>query len=100
MIATGYDSYLAAFEFLIPALIKSFEKNTNTTDTIYNNLQAPINILKSWNYYANENSIAATLAIEWAEKLNPIIQKAYTEVGELDQVTNTKNFADTASHNS
>ena len=97
VIATGYDGYLSAFEVLIPALIKSFEKNAGSADTIYSNLQAPINILKSWDYYVNEKSIAATLAIEWAEKLNPIIQKAYTEVGELDQVTNTKNFADTAS---
>jgi hypothetical protein len=41
-----------------------------------------------------ENSVA-TLANEWAFKLDPIIRK-YNE-GELDQVENTRNFAQNAS---
>ncbi len=97
VIATGYDSYLAAFEILVPALIKSFEKYIATGDTLYNSLKEPVHILKEWNYYSNKKSVATTLAVEWAQKLNPVIQKAYTQVGETDQVTNTKNFADTAS---
>ena len=97
VIATGYDGYLAAFEVLVPALIKSFEKNGGASDSLYKSLAEPMNVLKSWDYYANEKSVATTLAVEWAQKLNPIIQKAYTEVGETDQVTNTKNFADTVS---
>jgi mannose/fructose/N-acetylgalactosamine-specific phosphotransferase system component IID len=43
-----------------------------------------------------ENSIATTLAVEWAYQLDPIIQKVYTNQGEQDQVENTIQFAKTA----
>ena len=52
--------------------------------------------MKNWDYYAKENSIATTLAIEWAYKLDPIIQKVYIDEGELDQVENTVIFAKNA----
>lgn len=96
VIADGYDTKLTAFEFLIPALIASFEKNIKTVDPLYNELIAPISLLKNWDYYAKENSIATTLAIEWAYKLDPIIQKVYIDEGELDQVENTVIFAKNA----
>ena len=97
VIATGYDRYLAAFEVLLPPLIKALQKNMTSSDTLYRKLSEAIDILKAWDYYANEKSVATTLAVEWAQKLDPVLQKVYTEVGEIDQVTNTKNFADTAS---
>ena len=96
VIAAGYDTKLTAFEFLIPALISSFEKNISPEDSLYTELLEPITLLKNWDYYANENSVATTLAVEWAYKLNPIIQKVYTNEGELDQIENTKNFAKNA----
>ncbi len=97
VIAKGYDTYLAAFEVLVPALVKSFEKNYSDKDAIYNQLKEPIAILKSWDYHAGELSVATTLAIEWAQKLDPAIQKVYTDEGETDQVTSTKKMAATAS---
>jgi hypothetical protein len=33
--------------------------------------------------------VATTLALEWVTKLDPIIQRAYVEQGQIDQVTNT-----------
>lgn len=95
VIESGYDTYLAAFEVLIPALVKAFENNKN--DSIYAALKEPINVLKKWDYRSAENSIATTLAIEWAQKLTPVIQKLYIEEGETDQVFNTKKMAGTAS---
>ena len=92
VIADGYDTKLTAFEYLIPALISNFEKNIKTDDPLYTELIAPITILKNWDYYAKENSVATTLAIEWAYQLDPIIQKVYTDQGELDQVENTIQF--------
>jgi acyl-homoserine-lactone acylase len=97
VIADGYDTKLTAFEFLIPALVANFEKNISKENSLYNELIEPITLLKNWDYYAKENSIATTLAIEWAYKLDPIIQKVYIDEGELDQVENTKNFAKNAS---
>ncbi|MFE3871046.1 penicillin acylase family protein [Flavobacterium sp. ZS1P70] len=99
VIADGYDTKLTAFEFLIPALVASFEKNTLKDNMLYKELIEPIALLKDWDYYAKENSTATTLAIEWAYKLDPIIQKVYVKEGELDQVQNTQNFAKNASPN-
>ncbi|MEA5139915.1 penicillin acylase family protein [Arcicella rigui] len=97
VITAGYDTYLAAFEVLIPALVKTFERDVKPTDSLYSALKEPMAVLKNWDYHAAENSVATTLAVEWAQKLNPIIQKLYIDQGETDQVENTKRFATNAS---
>ncbi|MEP6803316.1 MAG: penicillin acylase family protein, partial [Flavobacterium sp.] len=96
VIADGYDTKLSIFEILIPSLVDSFEKNIKPTDPEYAALIEPISILKKWDYYAKENSVATSLAVEWAYKLDPIILKAYIDEGELDQVENTRKFAKNA----
>jgi acyl-homoserine lactone acylase PvdQ len=96
VIADGYDTKLSIFEILIPRLIAVFEKDIKTTDSQYADLAEPISLLKSWDYYAKENSVATTLAVEWAYKLDPIILKAYIDEGERDQVENTQIFAASA----
>ena len=96
VIASGYDTYLPAFEILIPSLIQSFEKNNLSNDTRYAALAEPIAVLKKWDYHAAANSVATTLAIEWAQKSNAMLQKTYIDQGETDQVENTKRFAITA----
>lgn len=96
VIAAGYDTYLSAFEILVPAMIKSFETNVQPTDSLYALLNEPFSILKKWDYRASESSVATTLAIETAQKMNPMITRVYVEEGELDQVGNTKKFAATA----
>ncbi len=93
MIATGYNTYLSAFEILIPALISSFEKNVQPADSIPLELVEAISILKKWDYHVSENSVATTLAIEWAQLINPNIRKVYIDEGELDQVEQTQLFA-------
>lgn len=95
VIADGYDTKLSIFEILIPALTTIFEKNSPE----YPELSEAVSILKNWDYYAKENSIATALAVEWAYKLDPIILKAYIDEGELDQVENTKKFAKNATAN-
>jgi acyl-homoserine-lactone acylase len=99
VIAAGYDTKLTAFEILIPALVKAFEKTMAPPDSMYFQLIVPIGILKKWDYRCGENSVATTLAIEWAQKLNEVIRKTYIEAGEEDQVTATKKFAATATAN-
>jgi acyl-homoserine lactone acylase PvdQ len=95
LIAAGYDRYLSAFEILIPSLINAFEK-LSSKDTLYELLKKPVALLKAWDYRVSEESIATTLAIEWAEKLNPLLQRVYINEREMDQVQITKQFADTA----
>jgi acyl-homoserine-lactone acylase len=99
VIADGYDTKLSIFEILIPSLIIIFENNNNSKNPEYAELNEAISILKNWDYYAKENSIATALAVEWAYKLDPIILKAYVDEGELDQVENTKKFAKNATAN-
>ncbi|MBC7407583.1 MAG: penicillin acylase family protein, partial [Arcicella sp.] len=97
VISAGYDTYLSAFEILIPAIIKSFEANVQPSDSLYALLNEPIAILKKWDYRASESSVATTLAIEMAQRMNPMITRVYVEEGEMDQVSTTKKFAATAS---
>jgi len=95
-IDAGYDTYLAAFEILIPALVKSYEENRLTGDSVFKQLEEPITILKKWDYHAAEKSVATTLAIEWAQQLTAALRKIYVDEGEDDQVTVTKYFAKNA----
>ena len=95
-IMAGYDRYLSAFEILIPALVASFEKNITANDSLYTSLKGPIQALKAWDYYSSENSVAVTLAVEWAQKLTATLQRIYIDEGWDDQVSLTKQFAATA----
>src|SRR5690606_42165952 len=52
--------------------------------------------LRKWDYYTSTNSVAATLAMEWAPRINRSIQNVYIEQGEQDQVSKTREFAKTA----
>jgi acyl-homoserine-lactone acylase len=97
VITKGYDTYLSAFEILIPALVQSYEKNIDKDDSLYTSLKDPIAILKNWDYHSGEKSVATTLAVEWAQKLDQAIQRIYIGPDENDQVTATKKFAATAS---
>lgn len=95
-IAAGYDTYLAAFEILIPALLKRYDA-LSEKDSLKILLQEPITVLRQWNYRADERSVAQSLAIEWAQLLGPGIRKVYIEDGETDQVNATALFADSSS---
>jgi acyl-homoserine lactone acylase PvdQ len=92
VIKAGYNTYLAGFEKLIPALIKSYE-SLSQEDSLKTMLKEPIEVLKSWDLHSGENSVATTLAIEWAPKL---LQKIY-QMKEGDIVYKTETFAATAS---
>ncbi|WP_281321845.1 penicillin acylase family protein [Flavobacterium aestivum] len=96
IISDGYDTKLSFFEVLIPTLVARFEENIKPENPLYNDLAEPIAVLKKWDYYSNENSVATTLAIEWGVKLYPDIQKAAIINEDIDQVENIKNFAKNA----
>ena len=95
VIASGYDTHLAAFDALLPALLKAYENNKS--NPAYQVLEAPIQILSNWNRNSLETSVATTLAIEWAQKLWPAIQRPAGENDKTDQVEKTWRFATNAS---
>ena len=85
VIKAGYDTRLSAFELLIPALVKTFEKNISASDSLYTILAEPIRVLKNWDYRCGVNSIATTLAVEWGQKILTAIQQ--TKVGADEETT-------------
>ncbi len=95
VIALGYDTYLPAFEVLVPALIKAYEQLT-IESPLKASLKEPIAELKKWDYRSSTTSIATTLAMEWAPRLSRNIQSVYVDQGEKDQITKTNEFAKTA----
>ncbi|MDR0793773.1 MAG: penicillin acylase family protein [Chitinophagaceae bacterium] len=72
-IQTGYNTYLTAFEVLLPALFKAYE-SLPETDADKALLQQAIVTLKAWNLCAGKESVATTLAVEWGQKILPKIQ--------------------------
>jgi acyl-homoserine-lactone acylase len=98
VIAAGYDTHLTAFDVLIPALEKVL-KTTGVTDSFSKSMHNAADTLIAWNRNSGEASVATTLAVEWAQKLGPAIQKVYIAAGEADQVEKTKQFAATATAN-
>jgi acyl-homoserine-lactone acylase len=90
VIASGYDRHLAAFDVLLPALLKAYETGKSTA--AFQALEEPIKILSGWDKNTGENSVATTLAIEWAQKLQPMIMRNTDEDDEADQVDKTKRF--------
>ncbi|MBS1620005.1 MAG: penicillin acylase family protein [Bacteroidetes bacterium] len=97
VITAGWDKRLAAFEVLIPALIKTFETGGNPNDLTHTSLKEPINILKQWDYRCDENSIATTLAVTWGEKILSSVYRTKMEDDEpADIVEKTKQFAEVA----
>jgi acyl-homoserine lactone acylase PvdQ len=96
LIATGYNTYLSAFEELIPALVARYETDLTKTDSIYIKLAEPVALLKKWDRKASVSSIATTLAIEWIQKLQPLINQVRVNGKEVDLVTRVHAYALTA----
>ncbi len=94
LIVAGYDTYITAFEELIPALVKAFENLPENSEQ-YNKISSQVKILKEWDLRCNENSIATTLAIEWGYRLLPMMY-ADTTIPQKDLVKKFKKFSATA----
>jgi acyl-homoserine-lactone acylase len=96
VISAGYNRKLAAFEVLVPALVKAFDQ-VAYEDTLFALLAGPIAVLKNWDYLAGTQSVATTLAIEWGQKVWPGILKLNVPGKEhADQVDKVQYFSNTA----
>ncbi len=98
VIAAGYDPYMPAFEVLVPAALKAYSQLPQS-DPMIEELKEPMAILKAWDYRSGEASIATTLGMEWAPRLNSAIRRVYINPGEKDQVQGTTEFAASARPN-
>jgi len=64
----GYDHYLAAFDILLPPLLKAYE-DLPGGDSLKQGLKEPVQLLQSWDKRSSVSSVATTIAIEWAKKM-------------------------------
>ncbi len=79
LIKTGYNRYLSAFDVMLPPLFKAYD---NAPDSVKKNLAKPVETLRAWDKYSAVNSIATTLAVQWASiMLKNIPRVASTEEG-------------------
>jgi len=96
LIGAGYDTRLTFFELLIPALISAYEKDP-LNDSIYGPVKDVIRIFRKWDHRCSVNDVATTLAVEWAEKLEPAINRVSTPEGlQNDMVYKTRQYASAA----
>jgi acyl-homoserine-lactone acylase len=86
IIAVGYNTYLAAFEELIPALVQQFKDSLPKDDTLFARLAEPVDVLQKWDLRSNAGSVATTLAIEWIERFRPYINRASPGVDFVQRV--------------
>jgi acyl-homoserine-lactone acylase len=64
----AYDSYLPAFEHLIPALVSGYDELAGT-NPLKQKLADQIVILRGWDYRWSLHSVATTLAALWGDAL-------------------------------
>ncbi|GEO07595.1 penicillin acylase family protein [Segetibacter aerophilus] len=68
----GYNHHLAAFDHLLPRLLKDYEA-LSASHPLKNELGEAIGLLRAWNKSSSDSSIASTVAIEFGYRF---LQKA------------------------
>ncbi len=80
LIAAGYDTYLAAFDVLLPSLFSAAK--TPIAENIRPDIMRAIELLNAWDRRSASTSVATTLAIHWAERVLPDLTRG--KKGPLD----------------
>ena len=68
LIAAAYDSYLTAFEPLIPALLKAYDE-TSAGNPLKAKLAEQTQMLREWDLRWSETSVPTTLAVAWGDEI-------------------------------
>jgi len=66
--AAAFDSYLPAFERMIPPLIAAYDQ-LPATDTLKTKLAEPIAALRTWDFRWGAESVPTSVAIFWGERM-------------------------------
>jgi acyl-homoserine-lactone acylase len=67
--AAAYDSYLPAFERLIPSLLSAYDQ-LPASDPLKTKLAEQIKVLRGWDLRWSESSVPTSLAVFWGEDLS------------------------------
>ena len=68
LIAAAYDSYLPAFEVLIPRLLKAYDA-APASNPLKAKLSEQVKALRGWDYRWSTSSVPTALAVYWGEEL-------------------------------
>jgi acyl-homoserine lactone acylase PvdQ len=68
LIAAAYDSYLPAFDVLLPRLLKAYDA-APAANPLKTKLAEQIKVLRGWDYRWGTNSVPTALAVYWGEEL-------------------------------
>ncbi len=80
LIAAAYDSYLPAFETLMPQLLKAYDR-LPASRPLKTKLAKQINVLRAWDYRWSTPSVPTALAVYWGEELGRIVNDAARKTG-------------------
>src|SRR2546427_4265911 len=67
--AAAFDSYLPAFERMIPPLLAAYDQAGPPSDSIKAKLAEPIAALRAWDYRWGAESVPTSLAVFWGERV-------------------------------
>jgi acyl-homoserine lactone acylase PvdQ len=67
-ITAAYDSYLPAFDVLMPSLLKAYDQ-APASNTLKAKLSEQIKVLRDWDYRWSASSVPTALAVYWGEEL-------------------------------
>jgi acyl-homoserine lactone acylase PvdQ len=68
LIAAAYDSYLPAFDVLMPRLLKAYDA-APASNPLKTKLAEQIKVLRAWDYRWGTSSVPTALAVYWGEEL-------------------------------
>ncbi|MEP7325347.1 MAG: penicillin acylase family protein [Gemmatimonadota bacterium] len=86
LIAAAYDSYLPAFERMLPSLIRAWD-SAPAGDPLKRKLAEPIALLRSWDLRWSVESIPTSLAVFWGEEMGKEIPEDPREGMSLEDYT-------------
>ena len=78
--AAAYDSYLPAFEKLIPTLIAAYD-SAAPSDPLKSRLAEPISLLRNWDRRWGVTSVPTSLAVFWGEELSRRVGRTARQAG-------------------
>ena len=75
LMAAAYDSYLTAFEVLLPPLIRDFDA-TPASDPVRQKVAEQIALLRPWNYRYSVESVPTSLAIYYGDAIQRAVARS------------------------
>ena len=80
LIAAAYDSYLPAFEVLMPRLLRAYDA-APASHPLKAKLSDQIKALRAWDYRWSTSSVPTSLAVYWGEELGRRVGDAARKAG-------------------